>query len=139
MVYGGMLPKVLVDAAQCSCEPLENGSYKVTLIVSQQTLAQAASMVHILAELHRRLHHEVSCAATAVNGTRIAQQFHAKCRALAGMYWTLRKGGMKHRAAIAAVAESPLAKEIGYGKTEVGWAVREYLVELTAVEGGQHG
>jgi len=124
----------ILEEAECLCEPYGDDQYKVSIITDQQAIVQAVSLLSALRVLAASINSSITRTARQQAADVEIQQAHAQRRAVAQMYWALRKQGLKHRKAVEQVAASPLAAALHYGKTEVGWAAKAYGQELALVK-----
>lgn len=122
----------LLDGLEVESEH-EGDRCKVTLYTTQEAMGRVVQLLQMLMSVSSDIQRSVRATERQVRVEQVVQQQHASRVALVNMYWALRQQGVKHRRALDQVAQSPLAVQTRYRKTDIGWAVRAYNTQMEEV------
>jgi len=122
-----------VDEFEIECQP-DGKTYTVSIRTSEEAVVRAVEVLHFVLGCSSRIMRAMANTTSQVKAKAVVQLRQAQHKALAQSYYDYRARGHKHRAAIACVLESDLAKRLNYTKTEIYQCVRAHQDQVAVLE-----
>ena len=133
--------KQFIDEFQIDCQPEDGKLYTVSIKTSEEAVVRAVEVLHFILGVSDRVRHAMGNTASQVRANATLKLREAQHRSLSRRYWEHRGQGVKHRAALALVLDTDLAKSLNYTRTEIYHCIKAYpeeSVTLTYEPKGDH-
>jgi len=114
-----------IDEFDIAVEP-DGKTYTVSIKTSEKAVVRAVEVLHFVLGCSTRIMKAMGNASSQVRASAVTALRQAQHKALSQAYFQFRAQGHKHRAAIACVLDTDLAKTMHYTKTEIYQCVRAY-------------
>lgn len=133
--------KQFLDEFQIDCTPEDGKVYTVSIRTSEEAVVRAVEVLHFILGVSDRVRHAMGNTASHVRANTTLKIREAQHRSLSRRYWEYRGQGLKHRAALALVLDTDLAKCLHYTRAEIYHCIKAYPEEsqtLTYEPKGAH-
>jgi hypothetical protein len=121
--------KRFVDEFNIECDASNGKLYTVSIRTSEEAVVRAVEALHFILGVSDRIRHAMGNTASQVRATATLKLREAQHRSLSRRYWEHRGQGLKHRAALALVLDTDLAKSLHYTRAEVYHCIKAYPEE----------